>query len=295
MPTVTLSHGTVEYRVAGPADAARPVVFVHGFLVDGALWTGTAEALARHGVRSYAPTWPLGSHTIAMAADADQSPRGVARTVIEFLEALDLEDVTLVGNDSGGAISQFVVDTDASRVGRLVLTNCDAFDQFPPAPFDRLFRLLSTPRRVRLALAPMRLRAVRHSALGFGLLVDRPLPADVTARWVAPCLDDPGVRRDTVAFLRAVDPGELLDVASRLSGFAKPVLLVWGSADRFFRVDLARRLAEVLPDARLVEVAGGRTFLPLDEPQRLADEIVAAGFGVSARVAETAVREGAGR
>lgn len=291
MPTVTLSHGTVDYRVAGPPDAARPVVFVHGFLVDGALWAGTAAALARHGVRSYAPTWPLGSHTIAMAADADQSPRGVARTVIEFLEALDLEDVTLVGNDSGGAISQFVVDTDASRVGRLVLTNCDAFDQFPPAPFDRLFRLLRTPRRVRLALAPMRLRVVRHSALGFGMLVDRPLPADVTARWVAPCLDDPDVRRDTVAFLRAVDPGELVDVASRLSGFAKPVLLVWGSADRFFRVDLARRLVEVFPDARLVEIAGGRTFLPLDEPQRVADEIVAAGFGASAPVAEAAARD----
>lgn len=281
MPTVSLSNGTIEYRVVGPADAARPVVFVHGFLVNGELWSGVADVLARHGVRSYAPTWPLGSHAIAMAPDADQTPRGVARTVIEFLEALDLEDVTLVGNDSGGAISQFVIDTDPSRIGRLVLTNCDAFDQFPPAPFDRLFRLLSTPRRIRFAIAPTRLRAVRHSALGFGLLVRRPLPADVTARWVAPCGEDAGVRRDTAKFLRAVDAGELLDVAARLGGFSRPVLLVWGAADRFFRVEFARRLAQVFPDARLVEVEGGRTFLPLDEPQRVADEIVAA-FGVEA-------------
>lgn len=271
MPTVSLSNGTIEYRVVGPADAARPVVFVHGFLVNGELWSGVADVLARHGVRSYAPTWPLGSHAIAMAPDADQTPRGVARTVIEFLEALDLEDVTLVGNDSGGAISQFVIDTDPSRIGRLVLTNCDAFDQFPPAPFDRLFRLLSTPRRIRFAIAPTRLRAVRHSALGFGLLVRRPLPADVTARWVAPCGEDAGVRRDTAKFLRAVDAGELLDVAARLgasrgrscSSGARPTGSSGSSSPEGWRRcsptrGWSRSRAEDLPAARRAPARGRR-------------------------------------
>ncbi|HEX5908935.1 MAG TPA: alpha/beta fold hydrolase, partial [Thermoleophilaceae bacterium] len=88
-----------------------------------------------------------------------------------------------------------------------------------------------------------------------------------------PCLADAGVRRDTAAFVREVDPGELLDIASRLGSFERPVLLVWGDADRFFKVDFARRLAKIFPDARLVEVPGGKTFLSLDHPGRLADEI----------------------
>jgi len=275
MPSIDLPQGTINYRAAGPEGAEKPVVFVHGFLVNGELWTGVADALARHGVRSYAPDWPLGSHTIALNPDTDQTPRGVARTIIAFIEALGLEDVTLVGNDSGGAISQFLVDTDHSRIGRLVLTNCDAFDQFPPSPFDKLMKTGSTPAGLLALLTPTRATAIRHSPAGFGLLVNKPLDPDLSRRWVMPSLDDSDVRRDTAKFLKAIDKNELLDVATRLMNFDKPVLLVWGAADRFFKVDFARRLAQVFPDATLVEVEGGRTFLPLDEPDRVADEIAA--------------------
>jgi pimeloyl-ACP methyl ester carboxylesterase len=140
MPSVVLPGGKLNYRVAGPEDATRPVVFVHGFLVNSELWTGVAEALAAGGVRSFAPDLPLGSHTTPLNAGADQTPRGVARMIISFLEALALDDVTLVGNDTGGALSQFLIDTDPGRIGRLVLTNCDAFDKFPPPPLDQMFK-----------------------------------------------------------------------------------------------------------------------------------------------------------
>ena len=274
MPTVDLPGGTVSYRAAGPeGSAAPPVVFVHGFLVNGELWTGVADALARHGVRSYAADWPLGSHATAMKPTADQTPRGVAGTIIAFLGALDLKDVTLVGNDTGGAVSQFLIDTDHSRVGRLVLTNCDAFDTFPPPPFDLLFKAGRSATRLRALLAPMRATAVRHSPAGFGMLVDKPLDPEMSRRWVEPCLTDEAVRRDTARFLNAVKAAELLDVSTRLGGFDKPVLLVWGADDRFFKVELARRLARAFPNARLIEVPGGKTFLPLDEPDLLAHEI----------------------
>lgn len=274
MPEIVLPQGPIAYRVAGPADAAAPpVVFVHGFLVDGDLWRGVADRLAADGIRSYAPTWPLGSHTRAMAPGADQTPRGVARTILAFLEALDLDDVTLVANDSGGAITQFLLDTDTARVGRVVLTNCDAFDVFPPFPFDVLFAQGGRPRVLRATLAPMRVRALRHSPLGFGLLVRKPLDAALTRRWVMPCLTDDDVLRDTAAFVGAVDGAELLDVSTRLHRVDVPVLLVWGAADRFFKVELARRLRDTFPDARLVEVPGGRTFLPLDEPELVAQHV----------------------
>src|SRR5436305_4826960 len=139
---VELPQGTITYRIAGPADSELPpVVFVHGLLVDNQLWTRTADVLAMRAIRSYAPNWPTGSHSIAMNADADLSPRGIARIIIAFLAALDLTDVTLVGSDTGGAICQYTIDTDHSRIGRLVLTNCDAFDLFPPKEFEGLVKI----------------------------------------------------------------------------------------------------------------------------------------------------------
>jgi len=277
VPTIDLPQGTVHYRIAGPQESALPpVVFVHGFLVNGALWDRTAAALAAAGVRSYAPDWPLGSHSQALRPGTDNSPRGVARQIIAFVEALGLTDVTLVGNDTGGALCQFVLDTDASRIGRLVLTNCDAFDQFPPAPFDLLFKSFRKPRAIRPLLLPMRATAVRHSPAGFGTLAGSLDPAQTRA-WIEPCLTDAAVREDVARFTNGIDPEELLDISTRLDQFAGPVTLVWGQRDRFFTPAHGRRLRDAFADARLVELEGCRTFVPLDEPQRLADEVVAIG------------------
>jgi len=274
MPTIDLPHGTVQYRVAGPEEAvASPVVFVHGFLVNATLWTKTADALAAAGVRSYAADWPLGSHTIPLGAKADQSPRGIAAQIISFIEALELNDVTLVGNDTGGAICQFLLDSDASRIGRVVLTNCDAFSNFPPAPFGQLFKAFRSPGAIRALLAPMRATAVRHSPAGFGLLVRQPLDADQTRAWVQPCLSDSAIREDVARFAQKVDPRDLDAASNRLGNFDGPALLVWGAADRFFKLDYAHRLGNAFHDARVVEVEDGRTFVPHDEPNRLAEEI----------------------
>ena len=274
MPTVDLPQGRVNYRVAGPAGSPLPpVVFVHGILVNGEIWAGAAAALAERGIRSYAPDLPLGAHPTALRPGTDVSPRGVARLVLSFLEALGLTGVTLAGNDTGGALCQFIVDTDSSRIGRMVLTNCDAFDQFPPPPGGLMLKLVSGRTRLWLISRPLRWAAVRHSRAGYGPFVTRPLDAALTRRWVTPLLTDGGVRADTARFMRGVRPAALLDVSARLGRFTRPVLLLWGTGDRFFPLPLARRLAAAFPDARLVEVEGGRTFLPLDEPDRVASEI----------------------
>lgn len=276
MPSIDLPHGAVHYRAAGPEHAATPpVVFVHGFLVNATLWTKTADALASAGVRSYAPDWPLGSHILPLGARADQSPRGIARQIVAFMQALDLDNVTLVGNDTGGAICQFLLDVDASRIGRVVLTNCDAFTNFPPAPFGQLFKAFRSPKAIRALMAPMRATAVRHSPAGFGLLVNQPLDAEQTRAWVQPCLSDLAIRQDVARFAQQVDPEDLNAASNRLGGFDGPALLVWGAADRFFKIDFAHRLRDAFTHARLVEIENGRTFIPHDEPTRLANEIAA--------------------
>jgi pimeloyl-ACP methyl ester carboxylesterase len=277
MPVIDIEQGRIEYRAAGPqTSTAPPVVFVHGLLVNAELWTKVADALAARGIRSYAPDLPLGSHRIPWAAGTDLSPRGIARLINDFIAALHLTDVTLVGNDTGGALCQFLIDTDHSRIGRLVLTNCDVFDQFPPAPFGLIVKVGRRPALLRAMVASVRPKLLRHSVLGYGGLVRDPLDPALSRRWITPLRTDPAIRRDTAEFLRHVDPKDLEDVSSRLSRFPKPVRLVWGAADLFFKVGLARRLRDTFTNATLVEVAGGRTFLPLDEPELVADEIRAA-------------------
>ena len=272
--TIDLPAGTIHYRESGPPDG-RPVVFVHGFLVDDTLWADVPERLAEQGLRALAPTWPLAAHQTAMRPDADLSPRGIARVVLSFLEALDLHEVVLVGSDTGGAICQFVIDEDPSRVERLVLTNCDAFDTFPPFPFNLLFRLGRHPVPARLVLQPMRSGFLRNSRLGFGGLVRRRLSAEETRPWVEGYLTDPGVRRDVETFARGWRAQDLADVGSRLSRFERPVLICWARADPIVKIALGRRLADAFPDSRLVELDDALTFVSLDQPTRLAEEIEA--------------------
>jgi len=274
MPEITLAQGTIRYREQGPPDGPA-VVFVHGFLVDGSLWDGAADRLAARGFRTLQPTLPLGSHTIALDPGADLTPRGVARLIGDLLAALSLDDVTLVGNDTGGALCQLLLDTAPERVGRLVLTDCDAFETFPPRPFDLLFKAGRRPALLRAALLPTRIAALRHSVLGFGGLAARPLDAAQTRGWVESYLSDAGVRDDVRRFCRGVDPRELSAVATRLRRFPGPVLLCWAPRDRFFTIELGRRLQAVFADARLVEIDDSRTFVPLDQPGRLAEEIAA--------------------
>lgn len=272
MPIIDLPQGQVQYRRAGPSTSTTPpVVFVHGALVNSELWTAVADTLAAREVRSYAIDLPLGAHPIALRPDADVSPRGVARLIIAFLEAVDLDDVTLVGNDTGSALCQFVIDTDNTRIGRLVLTNGDAFDQFPPKSVEPLFKVGRRSAGVFALMSLMRPDWVRRRAHRQN--ASTPIDPALTRRWITPGLADKGVRRDTAKFMRAVDPAELEDVSTRLRRFTKPVLLLWGDHDRFFPMDIAHRLRELFAEARLVEIPGGRLFFPLDEPQRVADEI----------------------
>jgi pimeloyl-ACP methyl ester carboxylesterase len=271
---VQLPQGAIDYRAAGPADSPfPPVVFVHGLLVDREIWTGVADVLAERGIRSYAPTWPLGSHRVPMNAGADLSPRGQAAIINGFLAALDLTGVTLVGSDTGGALCQFTIDADDSRIGRLVLTNCDAFNVFPPSAFAGLVKIGSHAALIKPLAAALMSTAFRHSRRGFGgLFVGEPDPA-VTRGWVEPAFRDKAIRRDAAKLMSAMRPADLLDVSTRFGSFTKPVRLVWGDADPYFTMAFAKRLAAAFPDATLTPVPGGRTFVSMDFPKQVADVI----------------------
>jgi pimeloyl-ACP methyl ester carboxylesterase len=276
-----LPQGRLEYRATGPASSSRPpVVFVHGILVDARLWQPVAERLAAEGIRSYAPTLPLGAHQRPMNADADLSPQGMATLIRDFISALGLRDVTIVGNDTGGAICQVMLGGDTTRVRAAVLTNCDALGTFPPRALAPLFRALRHPRLVAGLAAALRWDKVRHGPLAFGPLSSGPLDPDLTGSWMQP-LASKAIRRDLAKFARGVNRRVLLDAASRFGQFPGPVRILWGEDDPFFRTRLGQQLSEAFGHATLTTVPGGRTFLPLDHPDAVASEITAAAQGAA--------------
>jgi pimeloyl-ACP methyl ester carboxylesterase len=266
---VELSAGTVRYRDSG---SGPPLVFVHGLLVDGTLWRKVTPLLEDR-FRCVVPDWPLGSHRLPMGEGADLSPRGVARLVIELLEALDLSEVTLVANDTGGAVTQLAVAALPERVGRLVLTPCDSFDNFLPPMFRPLQLAAKVPGGLTAALQPLRLRAARRLPMAYGGLAKRPILAEVTDAWLEPFFSDAGIRRDTARFLAAVDSRETVAAAERLRKFHRPALIAWASEVRLFPLEHAERLAALLPDARLELIDDSWTYVPEDRPERLAELI----------------------
>jgi pimeloyl-ACP methyl ester carboxylesterase len=269
MNQIELSAGTIDYEDTG--GDGPTLLLLHGLLMDASLWDDMiAELSVDH--RCVAPTLPLGAHRHPMGADADLSLRGVARLVAELVDRLDLHDVTVVGNDTGGALVQLMLCDDTPRVRRVVLASCDAFDNFPPGLTGKTLVLTGKlpPALFGLFMQQMRLRPLRRLPIAFGWLTKR--GDAVTARWMRPVLQQPEIRRDTVRVLRAAgaDKQLLLDAAQCLPSFDRPALVVWASDDRVMPPEHGRRLADTLPRGRLVEVADSYTLIPLDQPAELA-------------------------
>ncbi len=265
---VELPQGTIRYRESG---AGRPALFLHGLLVDGRLWRKVVPRLEGE-MRCIVPDLPLGSHRVPMSRDADLSPPGIARILDELTAALDLRDLTVVANDTGGAITQIWAANLPERIGRVVLTNCDAFENFLPPAFRPLQYSAKVPGMLTGVMQGMRLGALRRLPIAYGWLGKR-LDDDLVADWVRPYLDDRGVRRDTIKVLRGIDKRQTIEAANGLRQFDRPVLLAWAREDRFFKPSFAERLRDAIPGARLEWIEDSWAFVPEDQPERLAELI----------------------
>jgi pimeloyl-ACP methyl ester carboxylesterase len=267
MPEIELSHGRIHYRDEGSGPV---IVLVHGLLVNGTVWDRIVPELIA-GARCVVPDLPLGSHPEAMMREADLSPTGLAGLITELLVRLELDDVTLVGNDTGGALCQLVCARHPERIGRLVLINCDAFENFPPRALRPIVRGLGRVPGAVAALDVMgRSRTVRRATMSIAPLTVQPISDQLVKTWVAP-LHDRGVRRDLIRVARGISPAVLVDASARLRKFDRPALIVWGLRDKFFPVADAERLANTLPRARVERIADARTFVQMDAPERLAE------------------------
>jgi pimeloyl-ACP methyl ester carboxylesterase len=267
----TTSFGPVRLWESGPAGAQVPLVFLQGLLAPPRVWDEVVGSLTEH-QRCITVDWPFGAHEQPMRADADLSPPGIARLAVEILDGLGIERAVLVGNDSGGVIAQLVVAAHPDRIASLALVACDAFEVFPPRQYRPLFRLARIPGTVELLALALRRPFVARSGIGLGAVVsDTSRLGDLGA-----LLADPLIRRDLRKLLVGSSNAQTLAAAQSFHRFGKPVLVVWAGDDRLFTPSLGRRLASAFPRGRLEVIAGSRTFVPVDQPARLAGLI--AGF-----------------
>jgi pimeloyl-ACP methyl ester carboxylesterase len=272
MAEVELSAGTISHEDTGGEGPV--IVLLHGLLMTASLWDAVVAELGP-AVRCIRPTMPLGAHRRPMRPDADLSLRGQVRLLAEFLERLDLQDVTLVFNDWCGAQLLVAEGWDA-RVGRLVLVSCETDDNYPPGLPGRVAALAARlPGGLAAALKPLRFRALRRLPLTFGLMSKRPVPDELFDRWLEPARNRPEIRRDLRKYAGDTREGrrQLVAATPRLTDYGKPVLVVWAAEDKVMPIAAGRRLAATFPQSSFVEIADSRTLIPIDQPQALAGTI----------------------
>ena len=266
---VQLAQGTVQYRECG---SGEPLVFIHGLLVNGDLWRKVVPTLAKN-YRCIIPDLPFGAHTLPLNANTDLTPPGIARLIADFLAALDLTSVTLIANDTGGAFTQIAITEYPERVGRLVLTNCDAYDNFLPLSIRAFEWFAFVPGCIGLLGQLCKSRFVQR--LIVALVAKHPIEDKATQSYMRPITVNKGVQYDVGKLLRGISTRYTNIAASKFGDFDKPVLLVWASEDFLFTTKYAERLQRAFPHATLHYVKDSYAFVSEDQPEQLVQHIEA--------------------
>jgi pimeloyl-ACP methyl ester carboxylesterase len=269
MESVQLSSGTLDYEDSG--GDGRVIVFAGGLIMDATLWHEVVQRVGP-GFRCVVPVLPLGGHRRAMHPDADLSLHAIADLLAELIERLDLHDVILVSVDWGGP--QLTAVRHPERIAGLVLLPEEAFDNIPPGLPGTFAGIAGRmPGGIFTVAQTLRVPFLRRLPMTFGWMAKRPIPHATMTSWITGIRTDRGVRRDVAKYVRTSDYNGLQEAATALAHFDRPTLVLWASEDKVMPPEHGRRLAEIIPNARYTEIDDAYTLLPLDQPDRVADNI----------------------
>lgn len=251
------------------------LVFFAGALANHDLWRDVVAALQDR-YRCITIDLPLGAHPWPLSAGADRSATSLARLLPDCLELLEVEDATVVVNDTAGGLLLLSLATGhpgLRRVGRLVLTNCESYDQFPPDALKKAATLSRALPRLARVLVRLQARSPAARRRGIATVTTRGLDPERTESFFGPVRRDRRVADDLVAATAGFRPQLLIDAAEAIPRFDRPVLLIWGESCGFFPMAHARRLASDFPRATLVCVPGAKTWVPIDDPAAVSGAI----------------------
>lgn len=270
MPVVEVPAGPIHYAEHGEGP---PVVLLHGLLMDNTVWDRVLPLLPA-GFRYLRPILPLGSHPEPMRPDAELDMHGMNVVIADFLAALELREVTLVHADWGGGLFLTAYGLD-ERIAQLVVFPCEAFDNFPPGlPGKLAVVALRVPGALPIVLRQLRIPALRRAPFVYGRMARFPVPDDMMNAWTEPALRNPAIGRDARKYGRKLPAKrQLVADTEQLRNFTGRSLVVWSSAGRTMPREHGRRLAQLLPDARLVEIDDAYVLSMLDQPAVVAKEL----------------------
>jgi pimeloyl-ACP methyl ester carboxylesterase len=264
--------GPLAWRSSGRGPT---LVFFAGALANHDLWRDVVAALQDR-YRCLTIDLPLGAHPWPLSAGADRSATSLARLLPDCLELLEVQDATVVVNDTAGGLLLLSLATGhpgLRRVGRLVLTNCESYDQFPPDALKKAATLSRVLPRLARVLVRLQARSPAARRRGIATVTTRGLDPERTESFFGPVRRDRRVADDLVAATAGFRPQLLIDAAKAIPRFDRPVLLIWGESCGFFPMAHARRLASDFPRATLVSVPGAKTWVPIDDPAAVSGAI----------------------
>jgi pimeloyl-ACP methyl ester carboxylesterase len=272
--TITLDHGDISFVDTTPdadTETMPAALFVHGVFLSSFFWHGVVERIAD--LRRCIVV-DLPGHGATPVADHELSLPGLANLLAELCRTLGLDAVDVIGNDSGGAISQVFAVEHTSLVRSLTLTNCDVHSDLPPDAFAAVVELAHAGALAEsvppLFASPASVRL--PSVLGMGFAD----PASMSDDELMPYVDSVGRRagaaEDIQRFLVGLRADDLMAIEPGLKGLDVPTLLAWGTADEFFDIKWARWLRDTIPGAtEVIEIPGAKLFWPQERPAALAD------------------------
>jgi pimeloyl-ACP methyl ester carboxylesterase len=260
----TLS-GRISYVEQGTGPVA---LFVHGVLLNGYLWRHQSEGLSD--IRRVIAVDLLAHGDTEIATDQDVTVTSNAKMLAEFLDSLSINQVDLVGNDSGGGICQIFAALYPERIRSLTLTNCDTHDNWPPEAFKPFVAMVKAGGLRGTLDAMLSNKAIYRSPEALGPAYEHPenVTDETIETYLRPFVINEQRTRDLERFVVAFDNRHTVAIEPKLKTLKAPTLIVWGTDDVYFDTKWSHWLSETIPGTlRRVEFEGARIFFPEERPQ----------------------------
>ncbi len=270
MKKVEIVGNTIEYEDFGKGN---PMLFIHGAFSSGKTWRKVIPQLSEN-FHCVVPEWPFGGHKIPMSDKQEFSPIGIADLIAKFLEALDMQNVIIVANDTGGAYAQIFTAKYGENVSQLILSNCEGFEIFPPKKFQSLKSMVKVPSYLWLLSKLFSYKPSLKWEMTFGLLSHTLTKEETFEFYVKHFVADKLIRKDFKKLAIEWHPKYTQKASKDLRGFNKPVLILWGVDDlKLFPIELGRRLNSIFSNSNFVEIKNSKTYVQEDNPNDFIESI----------------------
>jgi pimeloyl-ACP methyl ester carboxylesterase len=263
--------GGIQYIDEGKG---HPILFLHGALSNSNTWRNVIPVLSKK-YRCIAIDLPLGGHYLPVSDRVDVTPVGIAKIIHACIESLSLEKVTIVSNDTGGAYAQVFASLFPDSIDKLIFSNCEVLDVFPPLKFKYLVWAVRIPGFTFLLSRIFSFKKMLKSNLVMGLLSSKITTEELYGLYLVNFIHNKSVRRNFADAARHWSPVYTRAAAEKLKDLKTPVLILWGDADvKLFPVSLGETLKGIFQDATLIKIAGARTYIQEDQPEQTSAEIL---------------------